>query len=236
MCVSNSSIGHVSPVNQPGAGASPFRFTLITSSSTEFDFSKLREVEISVSGCRQMGYRAVISVEASATSSADVVAADDADPFIARVKAHADNVLRPAALRTDREGVTAAHMSQLGKLGLLRPFRASEVRRCGDRPRRGPYSPRDHRRCLLQHLAGMGSTRDHGRPPHPGLPERCRTARPVSRGIRGTRPTGRGYQRRPEVPRLLHRRRPHGRRVGVHRHHLMGQWMGPQCGAGGRRR
>lgn len=85
-----------------------------------------------------MGYRAVISVEASATSSADVVAADDADPFIARVKAHADNVLRPAALRTDREGVTAAHMSQLGKLGLLNhsapaKFGGAAIGRAGDR-------------------------------------------------------------------------------------------------------
>lgn len=78
------------------------------------------------------------ALEATATTSADAVTASDSDPFIARVKAHADAVLRPAALQTDREGVTPARVSELAGLGLLNhtapaAFGGAAVGRAGDR-------------------------------------------------------------------------------------------------------
>jgi hypothetical protein len=77
-------------------------------------------------------------VETAVTTPADAVDAADGDPFIAHAKAHADSVLRPAALQTDREGVTATHIARLGELGLLNHTAPSEfggaaIGRAGDR-------------------------------------------------------------------------------------------------------
>lgn len=76
--------------------------------------------------------------EATATTPADAVTASDADPFIARVKEYADTVLRPAALRTDRGGVSAEQVSGLARLGLLNhtapaQFGGAAIGRAGDR-------------------------------------------------------------------------------------------------------
>lgn len=76
--------------------------------------------------------------EIAASSPADAVTYADADPFVARVKAHADTVLRPGALRTDRDGVSATHVSQLTGLGLLNhsapaEFGGAAIGRAGDR-------------------------------------------------------------------------------------------------------
>jgi hypothetical protein len=78
------------------------------------------------------------ALEAAATTPADAVTAADLEPFIARAKAHADAVLRPAALQTDREGVTLAQISQLTGLGLLNhaapaEFGGAAIGRAGDR-------------------------------------------------------------------------------------------------------
>jgi hypothetical protein len=85
-----------------------------------------------------MGHRGVTAFEATATTPADAVTAADTEPLIARVKAYAEAVLRPTALQTDREGVTAAHVSQLAGLGLLNhtaqaEFGGAAVGRAGDR-------------------------------------------------------------------------------------------------------
>ncbi|MFC8044658.1 acyl-CoA dehydrogenase family protein [Nocardia sp. NPDC057353] len=47
------------------------------------------------------------------------VTAADAHPVVARVREYAERVLRPAALRTDRDGVPRAHIDDLAGLGLL---------------------------------------------------------------------------------------------------------------------
>jgi hypothetical protein len=80
----------------------------------------------------------VTAFEATATTPADAVTAADGEPFIARAKAHADAVLRPAALQTDRNGVTAARVSELAGLGLLNhaapaEFGGAVIGRAGDR-------------------------------------------------------------------------------------------------------
>ncbi|MCW2560958.1 MAG: acyl-CoA dehydrogenase [Mycobacterium sp.] len=85
-----------------------------------------------------MGHRGVTAFEATATTPADAVTAADLEPFIARAKAHADAVLRPAALQTDREGVTPAGVAQLAGLGLLNhtapaEFGGAAIGRAGDR-------------------------------------------------------------------------------------------------------
>jgi hypothetical protein len=85
-----------------------------------------------------MGHWGVTAFEATATAPADAVTAADLEPFIARVKAHADTVLRPAALQTDREGVSPARVSQLAALGLLNhtaqaEFGGAAIGRAGDR-------------------------------------------------------------------------------------------------------
>jgi hypothetical protein len=85
-----------------------------------------------------MGHRGVTAFEATATTPADAVSAADGEPFIARAKAHADAVLRPAALQTDRNGVTAARVSELAGLGLLNhaapaEFGGAVIGRAGDR-------------------------------------------------------------------------------------------------------
>lgn len=72
------------------------------------------------------------------TTSADAVSAADGAPFIARAKSHADSVLRPAALRTDRHGVTDVGVSDLAGLGLLNhaapaEFGGAAIGRAGDR-------------------------------------------------------------------------------------------------------
>jgi Acyl-CoA dehydrogenase, N-terminal domain len=59
----------------------------------------------------------VTAIEAPATTPAPSSAATE--QFIAKVKAYADTALRPAALRTDREGVPLASVSELAALGLL---------------------------------------------------------------------------------------------------------------------
>lgn len=59
----------------------------------------------------------MIAIEAPATTPAASSAATQ--QFIAKVKAHAEGVLRPAALRTDREGVPTGYVSELAELGLL---------------------------------------------------------------------------------------------------------------------
>ncbi|MBU8816726.1 acyl-CoA dehydrogenase family protein [Mycolicibacterium goodii] len=76
--------------------------------------------------------------EATATTPADAVTASDTDAFIAKVKEYADNVLRPGALRTDREGVTSEQISQFARLGLLNhaapaEFGGAGIGRAGDR-------------------------------------------------------------------------------------------------------
>lgn len=78
------------------------------------------------------------AVESTVTSSADAVTASDANPFITRVKAHADDVLRPAALQTDRDGVTSAQLTQLAGLGLFNhsaptEFGGAAIGTAGDR-------------------------------------------------------------------------------------------------------
>ncbi|MGW6129086.1 acyl-CoA dehydrogenase family protein [Cellulomonas sp. NPDC055163] len=49
----------------------------------------------------------------------DAVDAADAHPLVVRVRRYADEVLRPSALRTDRDGVTADRIAELASLGLL---------------------------------------------------------------------------------------------------------------------
>lgn len=78
------------------------------------------------------------ALEATATTSAGAVSAADGEPLIARAKEHADSVLRPAALLTDRHGVTSEGVSQLAALGLLNhtapaEFGGSGIGRAGDR-------------------------------------------------------------------------------------------------------
>jgi Acyl-CoA dehydrogenase, N-terminal domain len=51
--------------------------------------------------------------------SADAVTAADRNPFVDRVRQYAEQVLRPAALDTDRHGVTAHRIEELRGLGLL---------------------------------------------------------------------------------------------------------------------
>jgi len=53
------------------------------------------------------------------TGAADAVRAADRNPFVGRVEQYAEQVLRPTALRTDREGVTAERVDELRRLGLL---------------------------------------------------------------------------------------------------------------------
>lgn len=57
------------------------------------------------------------AIEAPATTPAASSVATE--QFIAEVKAHADGALRPAALRTDRQGVPPRYVSELAGLGLL---------------------------------------------------------------------------------------------------------------------
>lgn len=52
-------------------------------------------------------------------SVAASVSAADSHPLVRRVTAYAESVLRPDALRTDREGVDAARITELRELGLL---------------------------------------------------------------------------------------------------------------------
>jgi alkylation response protein AidB-like acyl-CoA dehydrogenase len=85
-----------------------------------------------------MGHREVTALEATATTPADAVSAADGEPFIARAKEHADAVLRPAALQTDRRGVTPEEVSELARLGLLNhtapaEFGGAAIGRAGDR-------------------------------------------------------------------------------------------------------
>lgn len=76
---------------------------------------------------------------------------------------YAEQVLRPAALSTDRDGVLADRIDELRDLGLLNHLAPSEfgglaIDRDTDR--------RVHEiimRRLLQHLAGLGTARAAGR-------------------------------------------------------------------------
>lgn len=52
-------------------------------------------------------------------TAADAVDAADDHPLVARVRDYAETVLRPTALRTERDGVTAERIDQLRALGLL---------------------------------------------------------------------------------------------------------------------
>ncbi|WP_264040067.1 acyl-CoA dehydrogenase family protein [Mycolicibacterium hodleri] len=77
-------------------------------------------------------------MDTARTTPAEAVDAADGEPFIARARAHADSVLRPAALATDRDGVTATHVSRLAELGLLNhtapaEFGGAAIGRAGDR-------------------------------------------------------------------------------------------------------
>ncbi|UGT61153.1 acyl-CoA dehydrogenase family protein [Nocardia asteroides] len=54
------------------------------------------------------------------------VTAADGHPVVARVREYAERVLRPAALRTDREGVPRAHIDDLAGLGLLNHLAPAE--------------------------------------------------------------------------------------------------------------
>ncbi|WP_067702012.1 acyl-CoA dehydrogenase family protein [Nocardia jejuensis] len=58
-------------------------------------------------------------------AAAAVTAADD-DPFVARVREYAEGVLRPAALDTDRNGVSPARITELADLGLLNHLAPAE--------------------------------------------------------------------------------------------------------------
>lgn len=57
--------------------------------------------------------------DAPGTTPADDVDAADAHPLVARVRRYADDVLRPTALRTERDGVTRTRVDELAALGLL---------------------------------------------------------------------------------------------------------------------
>lgn len=52
-------------------------------------------------------------------TSAQAVSASDDHPFVRKVRDYAERVLRPAALQTEREGVTAERVEELRELGLL---------------------------------------------------------------------------------------------------------------------
>jgi len=72
------------------------------------------------------------------TTPSEAVDAADAQPFVARVKEYAEAVLWPAALQTDRAGVTTQRVSQLAELGLLNhtgptEFGGAAVSRTADR-------------------------------------------------------------------------------------------------------
>lgn len=60
-----------------------------------------------------------MATSAPVLTPAEAVAAADAHPVVARVRRYADDVLRPDALRTERDGVTAARIDELRSLGLL---------------------------------------------------------------------------------------------------------------------
>lgn len=75
--------------------------------------------------------------EPTTTTPADL-STPDCDAFVSRVKAHADAVLRPGALQTDRQGVTAAQISELRGLGLFNhaapaEFGGAAIGQAGDR-------------------------------------------------------------------------------------------------------
>lgn len=54
------------------------------------------------------------------------VTAADSHPVVGRVREYAETVLRPAALRTDRDGVPRAHLDGLAGLGLLNHLAPAE--------------------------------------------------------------------------------------------------------------
>ncbi|MEU7904924.1 acyl-CoA dehydrogenase family protein [Actinoplanes sp. NPDC049118] len=59
-------------------------------------------------------------------TSAQAVNAGDDHPFVRGVREYAERVLRPTALRTDREGVTAERIGELRELGLLNHLASAE--------------------------------------------------------------------------------------------------------------
>ncbi|MFF0815066.1 acyl-CoA dehydrogenase [Rhodococcus sp. NPDC003318] len=76
--------------------------------------------------------------DVTAPTAAEAVTAADEHPFVSRVAHYADSVLRPTALRTDREGVDATRVAEFSRLGLLNHaaparFGGAEVGRDGDR-------------------------------------------------------------------------------------------------------
>jgi hypothetical protein len=52
-------------------------------------------------------------------TAAEAVSASDSHPFVHAVRDYAERVLRPTALRTEREGITACRVAELRELGLL---------------------------------------------------------------------------------------------------------------------
>jgi hypothetical protein len=52
-------------------------------------------------------------------TAAEAVSASDSHPFVHGVRDYAERVLRPTALRTEREGITAGRVAELRELGLL---------------------------------------------------------------------------------------------------------------------
>ncbi|MEN0138347.1 MAG: acyl-CoA dehydrogenase family protein [Rhodococcus sp. (in: high G+C Gram-positive bacteria)] len=74
----------------------------------------------------------------TAVDAAEAVTAADRHPFVAQVREYAERVLRPAALSTDRDGVTGRRIDELGALGLLnhqapREYGGLEIDRNTDR-------------------------------------------------------------------------------------------------------
>jgi alkylation response protein AidB-like acyl-CoA dehydrogenase len=59
------------------------------------------------------------ATDTPAPGPAEAVTDADRNPFVRRVASYAERVLRPAALRTDREGVTPDRIDELRRLGLL---------------------------------------------------------------------------------------------------------------------
>ena len=65
--------------------------------------------------------------EAIDLAAAEAVSRADEHPFVARVRAYADDALRPTGLRTDRESVTRERVSELARLGLLNHLAPAEL-------------------------------------------------------------------------------------------------------------
>jgi hypothetical protein len=73
-----------------------------------------------------MGKPRMTPTNATAPTSAQAVSASDDHPFVRKVREYAERVLRPAALPTDREGVSVQRIHELRELGLLNHLAPAE--------------------------------------------------------------------------------------------------------------